>query len=91
MHGLQLVTNENIFFMQTTTVFLPLYPKRLAKQIKCCLFILFETWLEVNLDKTKIIVFRKGGFLGTHEKWYYNNLPLETLNEYNYLVVQLSS
>ena len=26
--------------------------------------------MEVNLSKTKIIVFRKGGFLSQHEKWF---------------------
>ena len=27
--------------------------------------------MEVNEGKTKVVVFRKGGHLGKHEKWYY--------------------
>ena len=47
--------------------------------------------LEVNLDKTKIIVFRKGGFLGKNEKWFYNNQPVEVVNEYNYLGITFTT
>ena len=41
--------------------------------------------LEVNIDKTKIMVFRKGGFLGKKEQWSYNGVKLEVVNEYCYL------
>ena len=41
--------------------------------------------LSINIDKTKIMVFRKGGFLGKHEKWYLGEALLEVVNEYNYL------
>ena len=33
--------------------------------------------MKVNLDKTKVMVFRKGGFLSKDEKWFYRNIPLE--------------
>ena len=42
-------------------------------------------FLNINIDKTKIMIFRKGGFLGKYEKWYLNGKPLEVVNEYNYL------
>jgi hypothetical protein len=41
--------------------------------------------LSVNRDKTKVIVFRKGGFLAKHEKWYFDGKQLEVVNKYCYL------
>ena len=47
-----------------------------------------ETWnLTVNVDKTKIMVFRKGGILSRVEKWYYNGVEIEIVNQFNYLGV----
>ena len=45
--------------------------------------------MEVNKDKTKIMVFRKGGFLAKHEKWFYNDTRLEVVNNYCYLFQSL--
>lgn len=42
-------------------------------------------FLNVNIDKTKVMVFRKGGFLGKNEKWFLNGRQLEVVNEYTYL------
>ena len=47
--------------------------------------------MEVNLSKTKIIVFRKGGFLSQHEKWFYRNTPIEVVNAYVYLGVNVTT
>ena len=41
--------------------------------------------LEVNLDKTKVMVFRKGGYLGQAEKWHYGREKIEVVNNYKYL------
>ena len=41
--------------------------------------------MEVNRDKTKIMVFRKGGILAKHEKWFYNDTRLEVVNNYCHL------
>ena len=41
--------------------------------------------MEVNKNKTKIIVFRKGAFLAKHEKWFYNDSRLEVVNKYYWL------
>ena len=43
--------------------------------------------LEVNTSKTKVVVFRKRGPIKMSEKWYYNNEPLEVVNDFNYLGV----
>ena len=41
--------------------------------------------MEVNRDKTKVMVFRKGGYLSKHEKWYYDGTEMEIVNKYHYL------
>ena len=57
----------------------------------------FETYcmsnkLIVNKDKpggggglSKIVVFRKGGYLASHEKWSFMGRKMEVVNSYNYL------
>ena len=40
--------------------------------------------MEVNKDKTKVMVFRKGGHLSKHEKWYYDGAEMEVVNKYSY-------
>ena len=44
-----------------------------------------ELGLEVNLDKTKAMTFRRGGYLGRTERWYYGKEKIETVNSYKYL------
>ena len=47
--------------------------------------------LVVNLEKTKVMVFRKGGFLGRLEKWYYGEERIEVVNKYKYLGYTLTT
>ncbi|XP_025113041.1 uncharacterized protein LOC112575401 [Pomacea canaliculata] len=47
--------------------------------------------LTVNLDKTNVIVFRKGGYLSSKEKWMYGNLEVKVTNNYKYLGVYFST
>ena len=47
--------------------------------------------LKVNLAKTNIIVFRKGGYLGAREKWYYGRERMNVVNAYKYLGVYFST
>ena len=47
-----------------------------------------KTWnLTVNVDKTKIMVFRKGGVLAEDLKWYFNGVEIEIVSQFNYLGV----
>ena len=47
--------------------------------------------LTVNLKKTKVMVFRKGGHLSKTEKWFYQGKPVEVVNSYKYLGVTLTT
>ena len=47
--------------------------------------------LKVNMDKTSIIVFRKGGYLSKYEKWSYGNENVSVANVYKYLGVYFST
>ena len=41
--------------------------------------------LEVNTEKTKVMVFRKRGKIRNDEKWFYCNNVLEVVDNFNYL------
>ena len=41
--------------------------------------------MTVNMSKTKIIMFRKGGFLAANEVWRYGEEEVEVVNSYKYL------
>ena len=41
--------------------------------------------MTVNMSKTKIIVFRKGGFLAANEVWRYGDEEIDVVNSYKYL------
>ena len=47
--------------------------------------------LKVNIEKTKIIVFRNGGYLRHYEKWFYGNIRLKVVTYYKYLGLIISS
>ena len=47
--------------------------------------------LTVNLNKSKVLVFRKGGYLGRLEHWKYGNQPMEVVNSYKYLGYTLTT
>ena len=47
--------------------------------------------LVINTEKTKVVVFRNGGFIAAHEKWMIGDTKLEVVTEYKYLGVTLST
>jgi len=47
--------------------------------------------LSVNLNKTKIMIFRKGGHLSKAEKWFYKGKQIEVVNSYKYLGFTLTT
>ena len=47
--------------------------------------------LQVNIEKTKILVFRNGGPLSTGEKWFYKGSSIDIVNNFNYLGYNFST
>ena len=47
--------------------------------------------MKVNMSKTKIMLFRRGGIVKINEKWYYQNKKLEIVSEYKYLGMYFTS
>ena len=47
--------------------------------------------LRVNLNKSNIVVFRKGGYLGQRERWIFNGNPMPVVNAYKYLGIYFST
>ena len=45
-----------------------------------------DKWgLEVNINKTKCVPFKKGGRIGKLDNWFYKNQHLETVKQFKYL------
>lgn len=73
-------------------VFLASYcPKGLQQQIDILKQFSDKFEMNVNLEKTKIIVFRKGGFLGEREKWKYGDAYINVVNSYKYLGIHFTT
>ena len=47
--------------------------------------------LKVNMSKSNIIVFRKGGYLSARERWFYDGNVMPVVNVYKYLGVYFST
>ena len=48
-----------------------------------------DKWkLTVNTEKTKVVVFRKGGIVNGNEKWTYHGRDLDVVNEFIYLGIK---
>jgi len=47
--------------------------------------------LTVNTNKTRVVVFRLGGHLANHEKWYIDGQKVEVVNQYKYLGLVMST
>ena len=47
--------------------------------------------LNVNMEKSNIIVFRKGGYLGARERWFFNGIQMPVVNVYKYLGIYFST
>ena len=77
----------NLFLLMYAddTVLLSETPEGLQKMLDS-LATYTQTWkLSVNIDKTKILVFRNGGTLHRNEQWFYGGKKLDIVNQFNYL------
>ena len=60
-------------------------PTGLQTQLDCLQRVCLDFGLTVNTNKSKVVVFRKGGFLGRNERWFIGGTVLEVVNRYMYL------
>ena len=47
--------------------------------------------LQVNLGKTKVMVYRNGGIISKNEKFYFNGKEIENVSYYKYLGIMMST
>ena len=47
--------------------------------------------ITLNIDKTKIVVFKKGGRISAKDKWYYNGKLLQVVKHFTYLGIVFST
>ena len=73
-HGVQMLSGLIelfiLLFADDVTI-LATTPSGLQNQLNCLRDCCVKMDMEVNEAKTKVMVFRNGGHLGKHEKWYY--------------------
>jgi hypothetical protein len=87
-HGIQLIPGALEIFLllfADDVILLSGTANGLQNQINCLKLEADRLGLTVNLDKTNIIVFRKGGHLAAHESWYYGDFKVKVINTYKYL------
>ena len=63
----------------------------LQRQLNILFLFCEKSKLIVNIDKTKILVFKRGGAIARREKWYFNNNELEIVNGFTYVGVYFSN
>ena len=93
-HGIQLLPGlDEIFLLMFADdiVLISSTPSGLQNQINNLRKASESLGLTVNLDKTKTMVFRKGGHLSAGESWTYGNKKIETVNSYKYLGFTLTT
>lgn len=87
-HGVQMLPGLLELFIllfADDVALLSLTPIGLQNQLNLLENYCSQLQLEVNIQKTKIMVFRKGGILSKHDVWYLNNEKVEVVNQYCYL------
>ena len=87
-HGIQLLPGLMellILLFADDIALLSLTPIGLQHQLNILKTCCDRLHLTVNENKSKIMIFRKGGRLNRHEKWTFGGRALEIVNEYCYL------
>ena len=86
--GYQFITGGKEIFsllFADDIVLVSLTPSGLQNQINILKTESEKLGLEVNLNKSKSMIFRGGGYIGKAEKWFYGQEKIENVNSYKYL------
>ena len=66
-------------------------PVGLQNQLNVLYEVANRLGLLVNLEKTKIVVFRNGGYLARAERWYYGSELVSVASSYKYLGLKFTT
>ena len=93
-HGVQMIPNAveiMLLLFADDLVLISQTPLGLQNQLNQLEIQTKRLGLIVNLEKTKIMVFRKGGHLSKFERWTFSGESVEVVNSYVYLGIELST
>ena len=87
-HGVQFSPNDIHIFIVVFADDIILMSATIAglqNQLNVLLDCTQRLYLNINLSKTKVMIFRKGGHLSVKEQWVFGNQRLEVVNSCKYL------
>ena len=87
-YGIQLLPGFEQFFLllfADDVILVSSSPAGLQNQINNLEKASESLGLSVNLDKTKVMISRKGGHIAAGEKWFYYGSKIEIVSSYKYL------
>jgi len=87
-HGVQFLSGKSERFallFADDIVLLSTTPAGLQRQLDSLSNVSRRLGLTVNTGKIKVMVFRRGGFLGRGERWSLDDKMLEVVNSYKYI------
>ena len=87
-HGFQFVPGSREIFLllfADDIVLISSTPVGLQNQLDNLAAASDRLGLKANLDKTKVMIYRKGGHVSKAERWFYKGEVLEIVNSYKYL------
>ena len=94
IHGVELLSNDvkakSLLYADDLTVFAD-NVKDLQRSINALESFCTKWGLKINTNKSKVIVFRNGGYLRDTEKWWLGGEKLECMTYYNYQGMLFSS
>lgn len=94
VQGIELSTNETVAYSLLYADDLVLFSDNvidMQKKIDALNIFCLNWDLKVNIDKSKMMVFRNGGYLKQTEKWWINKTRIESVTYYSYLGILFSS
>ena len=90
-----ILLSETVTGLQTQLYSIRSIYENVKARVRCganCLFRAASTLqLKLNMNKSNIVVFRKGGYLAAIERWFYNDCRMKMLNSYTYLGICFST
>ena len=93
-HGIQLLPREIELFLlmfADDIALLSSTPVGLQNQLNVLYEVANRLGLLFNLEKTKIVVFRNGGYLARAERWYYGSELVSVASSYKYLGLKFTT